>query len=270
MTRVVTYPDPADPNPYFGRYYGALAAHGFELVGTASFGDDFLRDRGHTFDILHVHWAHENVWRVRGPGRLARLRGVIGLWRFLRLARRMGKTVVWTAHDLESHEGRQFVDRLGTAMVKSSFRPAYRLLLFGLLYYVVLGLFEISHVEFLDAVARALDRVLGPVLQVLGSICFAVLGVGWWLRRIAGQATDFFAQAARAQFLGLTESIKGRHVERHAAILDRRVLAPERARWYKASIVWVLPPPNAVFNCATGSPPSPARRRTAMPSSSRA
>ncbi|MBN9523941.1 glycosyltransferase family 4 protein [bacterium] len=117
MIRIVTYPDPADPNPYFGRYYGALAAHGFELVGTASFGDDFLRGRGHEFDVLHVHWAHENIWRVRGPGRLARLRGVVGLWRFLRLARRMGKTVVWTAHDLESHEGRQIVDRLGNAVL---------------------------------------------------------------------------------------------------------------------------------------------------------
>lgn len=117
MIRVVTYPDPSDPNPYFARYYGALAPHGFELVGTAAFSDDFLRDRGHEFDVLHVHWAHENVWRVRGPGRLARLRGVAGLWRFLQLARRTGKTVVWTAHDLESHDTRYFVDRLGNAVL---------------------------------------------------------------------------------------------------------------------------------------------------------
>ena len=120
MIRIATYPDPADPNPYFARYYGALAPHGFTVTATATFSDDFLRRRGDEFDVLHIHWGHENSWRTRGPRALDRARGVAGLWRFLRLARRMGKVVVWTAHDLESHDTRYLADRFGNALLGRS------------------------------------------------------------------------------------------------------------------------------------------------------
>jgi hypothetical protein len=116
----------------------------------------------------------------------------------------------------------QFVDRVGHTMVKAAKRPAVRLLLFGAAYLIVIWLLPQSGIE------SALRKIVGPVLQVLGGICLAILAVGWWLLRIAGQATDFFSQAARAQYLELSESIKNRDIERHAAVLERRVFRPER------------------------------------------
>jgi len=119
----------------------------------------------------------------------------------------------------------QFVDRVGTTMFKASLRPAYRLALFGLAFLLVRALVDRFG---LHAVQRALENILGPFLVVLGSIAAGTLVIGWWLRNLAGQATDFFEQSARAQFLDLTEAIKGRHIERDAAILDNHVFNAER------------------------------------------
>jgi len=122
----------------------------------------------------------------------------------------------------------QFVDRIGSAMVKGAFRPAYRLLLFGGFYLLAQGLLGLGHTPWLAQLASFLSAFVGTFLKVVGSLCFGILGIGWWLRHIAGQATDFFAQSARAQYLALTESFKSRHIERDADILDRHVFAPER------------------------------------------
>ncbi len=121
----------------------------------------------------------------------------------------------------------QFVDRLGTTMVKGAFRPAYRLALFGGIYLIVSLLLKFSRVAFLEALAAFFGRIVGPFLQVLGAICFAILGVGWYLRRVAGQATEFFSQSVQAQYLGLTESIKSRALERDGAILEGAVFRAE-------------------------------------------
>jgi hypothetical protein len=147
-----------------------------------------------------------------------------------RLAERLGRRLrrrQWIADLHGVITPAQFVDRVGTAMVKGSFRPAWRLTVFGAVYLLIQLLFGNVNSGFAGAVNRFLDRTLGPFLLVLGSVCVVVLGLGIWLRRIAGQATDFFDKSARAQFLETAESIKGRAIDRDAAILDRRVLAPE-------------------------------------------
>ncbi|MEM8885193.1 MAG: ion transporter [Planctomycetota bacterium] len=123
----------------------------------------------------------------------------------------------------------QFIDRVGTTMFKASLRPAYRLALFGLAFLLLSWLVnQFALTGILAAVRDNLERIVKGFLLVLGSICFGTLGIGWWLRNLAGQATDFFAQSARAQFLDLTEAIKGRHIERDAAILDNHVFSAER------------------------------------------
>ena len=121
----------------------------------------------------------------------------------------------------------EFVDRVGTTMVRSSFRPAYRLALAGVAYLLLLGVihvFEAWHLEWLQGI---LETFLGPVIIVLGAVCIFVLGIGWWLKRLAGQATAFYEQTVHAQFLALTEAIKGRYIDRDAALFDARVFAPE-------------------------------------------
>jgi hypothetical protein len=120
----------------------------------------------------------------------------------------------------------ELVDRVGTVMFRASMRPARKLLLIGGVFLLVQG---IAGVFGLDARgwASRIEGLIGDTLILLGGICLVVLSVGWWLRSLAGQATAFYEQVAHAQYLALTEAIKGRHLSRDALIFDRRVLAPE-------------------------------------------
>ena len=174
------------------------------------------------------------------------------------------------AGELERHHGRlywftdlygtitpsELVDRTGSALVKSSIRPASRLLLFGGAYVLLMGVLQLvgvdaepgpralealggtapggseagsafSLVHGLHGLKQMLERFVGPTLIVLGSVCLAILGIGFWLKRLAQDATSFFEQAGSAQFLQLTEVIRSRHIERDSEILARRVLDPE-------------------------------------------
>ncbi len=119
----------------------------------------------------------------------------------------------------------QFVDRVGTMLVKSSFRPAYRLALFGGIFLIVEQL--IGYINGLRPIYDFLNRTVGPTLMLLGGVCFVVLGVGWYLKRLAREATEFYERAVQAQFLHLTEQIRSRNTERAAQALHRRVLKPE-------------------------------------------
>lgn len=116
MTRICPYPAAADANRYLDLYYRALEPHGFTLARPLVYSDRFLRDHADEFDLIHVQWLHENLWR--GPA--GPVRGLVGLWKFLRLARKLGKRVVWTVHDLEPHDGGNFADRVGTALLARS------------------------------------------------------------------------------------------------------------------------------------------------------
>jgi glycosyltransferase involved in cell wall biosynthesis len=112
MIRIASIPS-RDDNRYLELFYRALGPHGVELV------HDFRLDKGSLLknrgavDVIHVQWCPEQLWRWGGMGFWKQLRGVAGLWRDLRLARRLGIRVVWTVHDIESHEGGRFADRWG-------------------------------------------------------------------------------------------------------------------------------------------------------------
>jgi len=121
----------------------------------------------------------------------------------------------------------QFVDRVGTMMFNSAFRPAYRLAMFGGgLLIVQLGLM-LTALPLLEPVETFLRRFIGPTILVLGSGAIIVLAIGWWLKRLARQATEFYERSAEAQYLSLTEVIRTRHLARDGRILYDRVLRDE-------------------------------------------
>lgn len=121
----------------------------------------------------------------------------------------------------------EFVARVGSTMIKSAFRPAYRLLLIGGVFLLVELLLLVLPWELLHTIGHTIGPLVGDTLLLLGGICFLVLAVGWWLRRIGSQATVFYEQVALAQFLPLMESVKGRSIERDAAVLSQTVVGPE-------------------------------------------
>jgi glycosyltransferase involved in cell wall biosynthesis len=110
--RVASIPS-RDENRYLELFYGALAPHGVELVDGFWLDKPSLLTKRAAVDLIHIQWCPELLWTWGGKSFWKKLRGVMGLWRDLRLARRQGFRIVWTVHDIESHEGGRFLDRWG-------------------------------------------------------------------------------------------------------------------------------------------------------------
>ncbi|NQV27716.1 MAG: ion transporter [Rhodopirellula sp.] len=121
----------------------------------------------------------------------------------------------------------QFIDRVGGILVKSSSRPAYRLLLFGGFLILTEATLSIVSIDALEPLRAFLKRFLGTTVLVLGGVCLFVLGLGWWLQRVAREATEFYDKSVQAQFLHLMDSVRPKYLERDAAILYERVLAAD-------------------------------------------
>ena len=119
------------------------------------------------------------------------------------------------------------VGQVGATLVKRTLRPAVRLLLLGGAYLALVllaGLFGLD----LGDWAKRIGDLVGTTLLVLGSLCFLALGLGFWLQRLASDASTHYAQVASAQFLHMTESVKVRHLPRDAELFAERVFRPER------------------------------------------
>jgi beta-1,4-mannosyltransferase len=110
--RIASTPASSGANPYIDLFYRALRPHGIELVGECQINDRWLRKHAGKLDAIHLHWP-EGKWRHARKKLGGKLRGVVGLWRFLLLCRRLGVRVIWTVHNLAHHEGVDLVDGLG-------------------------------------------------------------------------------------------------------------------------------------------------------------
>lgn len=101
--------------------------------------------------------------------------------------------------------GPQILDRVATAMVKASQRPAVRLIVIG-------GLFSLlGWASFSNS------------LYVLGAVCLVFLTLGHWLKRLAGQASESYRLTSEAHFLSQLERIKPRYEKQDLAFLAARV-----------------------------------------------
>jgi glycosyltransferase involved in cell wall biosynthesis len=113
-------------HPYFRLLHGALARRGVATSGSVQIGVSWLRANRGRIDAVHFHWP-ETIWRVRRPGArhfvsraVHASRELLRVARFLREARRLGITRVWTIHNLEPHEGASLWDRVGYCLVGRS------------------------------------------------------------------------------------------------------------------------------------------------------
>lgn len=156
------------------------------------------------------------------------------LWTTARLGRMAGDLLAWLQRLLNwfadlygTITGAQFLDRLGMSLMKATARPAKRLLLFAVVIFVIIGFAHLTRFDPLIAGVDGLTGILAGPLLFIGLICFVPLGLGAWLRRIAGQAVDLFDRVAEAQFLALTEILKEERSATDLALLVDRVLVPE-------------------------------------------
>jgi glycosyltransferase involved in cell wall biosynthesis len=120
MIRIYTWPDVVSAvNPYLRLFYRALEPWQVVVPDRLPVNNARLRELAAEIDVLHLHWWPDGIWRSSGGGFFRRLHGLIGFSRWLRLARRLGKKIIWTIHDLESHDGSDFLDRWGYRMLVS-------------------------------------------------------------------------------------------------------------------------------------------------------
>jgi glycosyltransferase involved in cell wall biosynthesis len=108
--RVAVYPG-FERDIYVNQFYSALQVFGVQ-PSKLTIDRDRLRVNAERLDAIHIHWP-EDIWRTYGRTVSSRLRGVVGLWRFLQLAKRLEIKRIWTLHNLEHHEGVDWVDRWG-------------------------------------------------------------------------------------------------------------------------------------------------------------
>lgn len=128
--------------------------------------------------------------------------------------------------------GPQLLDRVATAMVKASQRPAVRLLLFGGLFFLVRTLVGAE-----SGPGLFLKRFVAAPLVILGSVCAVFLTLGWWLKKVAGEASEAFKLTSEASFIAMLESVKTRREPADAAFLARRVFRGDLALDLAASAI---------------------------------
>ncbi len=151
---VASLPGRGGVNPYVDLFYNALQAEGVKLYEEPQIDMNWAQAHFAHIDALHFHWP-EYIWRgsqrrvvpsglrtqirARVPGawrvftwldKIARSRWLGGLQRqrnkrygierlreFVVSARASGVTIIWTLHNLESHENWSSLDRRGFEML---------------------------------------------------------------------------------------------------------------------------------------------------------
>ena len=116
----------------------------------------------------------------------------------------------------------QILDRIASAMQRSTQRPAVRLLLFGFLFLLVKLLLELLPGSFDMPVF--LERFVGIPLLSIGIIALILLVLAKWLKRIAGEASDRLLRSAEARYVNLLELDRRRFEETNRARMVDRVL----------------------------------------------
>lgn len=94
-------PPPFTGEPYLSLFYESLTPGNIDLVPAQRYGLTWFRSHGRSVDAFHFHWLHLFYDR---PGALAAVVGWIWLCARLLALRLGGWGLIWTAHNLESHE----------------------------------------------------------------------------------------------------------------------------------------------------------------------
>jgi beta-1,4-mannosyltransferase len=119
--RIASFPDRTLGNPHLQFFYAGMAVHGVRLAMRLTCTPRWIRAHTSSIDAIHLHWP-EKIWRGKTRGRLhslwrvitlARLRALIDFAMGLRTAGRLGIKRLWTVHNIEPHEGADWLDRVG-------------------------------------------------------------------------------------------------------------------------------------------------------------
>ena len=119
--------------------------------------------------------------------------------------------------------GPQILDRVATAMIKSTQRPALRLIVIGGLTLVFSLFFKRMGWEIIEEILAT----LGLPFFILGSLCLVINILGRWFKRISGEALDIYLRTSEAHFFHLVKELKSQHLDKDLEDIHRRVVIPD-------------------------------------------
>ena len=107
---IFAYPAPTvqDQNPYLKLFYGAVKAQTNAEISRLQYNDGWLDETAGlnrtSLKLIHFHWPENMFAFEQSPNTVKRIRNVIGFFRYLKRAKRLGFRIVWTVHNLTPHE----------------------------------------------------------------------------------------------------------------------------------------------------------------------
>ncbi len=146
---------------------------------------------------------------------------------FGRILQKILNVIYWFSDLYGIVTGPRILSRIAKVLVESFQQPAKRLLIFGGSFILLNLAMSAIPSPILHKVLGILNRYIGFPLVIIGGICSIPLALGWWLRNLAGEATEFYERTAEAQFINLLKEIKWRNTQQDLSILYQRVIAPE-------------------------------------------
>src|SRR5437762_7391853 len=105
---------PGGWHPYQEQFARAIAPYGVHFRPGDAFSDEALRSRADELDGIHFHWV-EYLWTTSRWWNRPRL--IWGLRSYCKLAKQLGKRIIWTVHNHTGHEGSKWGDWAGFRVV---------------------------------------------------------------------------------------------------------------------------------------------------------
>jgi len=101
-------------NRYQETFAAAMGRHGVAMQPAERIEDQLLISRANQIDGIHFHWIEALI----GYGNaMQRGRTLIGLRRYLRTLKHLGKKLIWTVHNHARHDGGFWMDSLAYGTV---------------------------------------------------------------------------------------------------------------------------------------------------------
>lgn len=93
---------------YQDAFYSALSSYGFTVEREMHFSNKALSNN--QSQILHFHWI-ERLWE--SPTYIKRIKNILGVRQYLKLAKKLKKKIVWTVHNHYPHENGSWLHGFG-------------------------------------------------------------------------------------------------------------------------------------------------------------
>jgi len=101
MTKICMFIDTKSPNTYCRDIVKYTTSEDFKISTMLNLSTDFIKKSANKIDIFHFHWP---IAYIDGKNLLQRIKNAYAFVYFLKLIKKQGIKIVWTAHNLLPHK----------------------------------------------------------------------------------------------------------------------------------------------------------------------